>query len=603
MSIPNIVTQGIGNGTFSGSIADIVLRGFSIGEEVGELERQAFSGQGRMMYSQLADYYVLNPSTSFEKIFPIGSEQDLDALAINGVITITERVALVLENFELTTSNRFVLDGGNLAISTRGGPSALQYSGTDTFISGQGSFFTDTVGLVNTNFQATLLDLVGGNATFFFAPIIRWADLGSFTIGTFTMRFCPIVAWGSGFTLNRNGLINIFNSGAISSPPNGVLFNITNTVRENQVIEMFNIPGRMGSDAALVRLDPALLDTTRATIIGSTLATGKLFDDTGADGTFTAVADATVASTVISIVAASGDGSRFNFTPGPAMFVGQEVTIAGYVTNTGYNGTYRITGVGTGYFEVDSIPFGTDESGGSFTSDSVTLTSTAHGLSEGDAVKVDTDNADDYDGGSLIYDVQTNTFRINRTWNVTRTGTWSTKGLDQKDPKILAKINSNFTPSEYIGCCYVNGNTTSTSIPTNNTFEDIQFGPDTANSLIQCTNTERWKLLDPIIGEWEYIGLEPFDGSIVFDFTATSSGGAREFRFKWVESTDGGSTFADLPDPVEALVEIGSSASSTTKHIPLKAETGHIIKPQVTRNTGTSSVTVSYATHDIIQGG
>jgi len=59
---------------------------------------------------------------------------------------------------------------------------------------------------------------------------------------------------------------------------------------------------------------------------------------------------------------------------------------------------------------------------------------------------------------------------------------------------------------------------------------------------------------------------------------------------------DTGSGFVDLDDNVEALVNVGSGAQSVTKTFPLMVSKGDQIKPQITRNSGTSGVTTTYAT-------
>jgi len=52
----------------------------------------------------------------------------------------------------------------------------------------------------------------------------------------------------------------------------------------------------------------------------------------------------------------------------------------------------------------------------------------------------------------------------------------------------------------------------------------------------------------------------------------------------------------DLPDNVEVLVAVGSDAQSVTKTFPLKANPGDQFRPQITRNSGTSGITTTYAT-------
>ncbi|MEE9367034.1 MAG: hypothetical protein V3W44_10130 [Dehalococcoidales bacterium] len=54
--------------------------------------------------------------------------------------------------------------------------------------------------------------------------------------------------------------------------------------------------------------------------------------------------------------------------------------------------------------------------------------------------------------------------------------------------------------------------------------------------------------------------------------------------------------FGNLPDAVESLVAVGSDAQSVTKTFPLIVGTGVSIKPQITRNSGSSNITAIYAT-------
>jgi hypothetical protein len=73
-------------------------------------------------------------------------------------------------------------------------------------------------------------------------------------------------------------------------------------------------------------------------------------------------------TTSITSVTDSSGIARFNFTPGPTVFVGQTLTIKDFVTNTDYNGEIIIDTVGAGFFESNEIAFGTNEAVGSFES-------------------------------------------------------------------------------------------------------------------------------------------------------------------------------------------------------------------------------------------
>ncbi len=59
--------------------------------------------------------------------------------------------------------------------------------------------------------------------------------------------------------------------------------------------------------------------------------------------------------------------------------------------------------------------------------------------------------------------------------------------------------------------------------------------------------------------------------------------------------------FGDLPDPVEVVQSIGSDSANASKTFPLRAVKGEQIKPQVTRNSGTSGLTTQYSTVYVTQ--
>jgi len=169
----------------------------------------------------------------------------------------------------------------------------------------------------------------------------------------------------------------------------------------------------------------------------------------------------------------------------------------------------------------------------------------------------------------------------------------SAGGRDQEDSDILSKEIKNVEPSHYVAAAFVNANTTVNPTITNTVFTDMAFGTG-GSALVAGSTMERWSLVDEVKGIFEYEGKEPFHGSITFDFTVESSGGSQDFLYKW--EIDTGSGFGDLPDPVEALVNVGSNAQSFSKTFPLRAVIGDQIKPQITRSGGNSGITTTYAT-------
>lgn len=90
------------------------------------------------------------------------------------------------------------------------------------------------------------------------------------------------------------------------------------------------------------------------------------------DGPYTIVAGGAAITSVTDNLGVA----RFNFTPGPTLFVGQIVDISGFVTNTTYNTTGTITATASGYFEISSIAFTGNETG-TFAENAVVVTAEA----------------------------------------------------------------------------------------------------------------------------------------------------------------------------------------------------------------------------------
>lgn len=522
---------------------------------------------------------------------------DIDDLATAGVITITGSLTMTMKTSAVTSSTRFEFVGfGTLVIKgdTYGGISTYTYSGTGTFVSGPGSFFINSSLSLTSASTGTLMTITTGFVVLAAALVFNWDDLGTVTNALgLSIENTIIGGWGAPFIATNVAAINLDSAGSLAWPTGLNLVETSNPDQTMTSIAVGNLSGSVEATAAVIRIDPDLPESTSVVFLGNAQTGGALFDIAGGStGAFTAVADAAVASTTINSVTNSSFIARFNFTVGPTLFVGQEVVITGFVTNTAYNVTGVITTAGAGFFEISRIFFGSDETG-SFTSASVTITDATHGLSELQSFTLDTDDATDYDGGATIYNALTNTFQVNRTFTATQTGTWDTSGLDQSDRRVLAKTNPAIVDSVNIGCAFVNDNSTVVGAIVNNTFTDIVFGTG-GSALVECSNTERWKLIDELNGTFEYTGKEPFDGMIDYNFSVVSSGGAVEFRFKWQKDT--GSGFANLGDDVEALADVASVASSITKTQPLTANAGDKIKPLITRNSGTSGITIRYAT-------
>jgi len=139
-------------------------------------------------------------------------------------------------------------------------------------------------------------------------------------------------------------------------------------------------------------------------------------------GLFTIVADNSIVLQTINSVTDSGGIARFNHSLTDPV-VGQTVVISNFITNPDYNTTGRVTVVGTGFFELANIVFGSDETG-SFLSNGITITSTAHGIVDDREVVLKTVDATTYDGTFLIYRATANTFDVSFIFAGTAVGNW-----------------------------------------------------------------------------------------------------------------------------------------------------------------------------------
>lgn len=550
--------------------------------------KNAYNGASWLGTSQISAFTI--------EIF---QASDLDDIAVAGVITITVPTEIIIKSeADIVTATRFVVEAtGRLFIRST---MNIIYIGTGTWITvvdaspstlGSGGIVLDNF-IVIGNPAATLFDIDGAN--FIVATLVLFIGFGALgtanNCGDTSFSRCAFV--NSGSTLFFTNMINEVTIDfsvkvAIGAPSiNAPIFEFiacTNIVISKCGSELL-------AGESFLRVDPS--SDFQLIASENNIRNGPLFDVSGGStGTFASIDDETVSATTITSVTDSSGVARFNFTVGPTMQVFQEAVISGFVTNTAYNITGIITAAGIGFFEISSIDFGSDETG-SFRSDSVRIQSVGHGLGNGQTLVIDSDFTTDYDGEGTTYQAATNNFRLNRTFIATESGSWDTSGLDQSDPRMLAFNNPGFVDSKYLATAFVNDNTTANGAIVNNTFTDMVFGTG-GDALVAATTIERWKLIDELNGTFEYTGDEPFAGLITFDFTVTSSGGAVDFRFRW--EIDTGSGFGVLPDNVEALVNVGSDSASVTKTFPLAAVKGDQIKPQITRDSGTSGITTMYA--------
>jgi len=548
----------------------------------------------------------------------INSAGDFEALATAGVITQTNTSRTLKFKTTIATATRFSITGisGSIKITEEGDADIFAYANpaSPLFTVVGGDIVAEGIAFVNPifptpvtfmDFQGQFLGILTDRLTLDSAPVV------GFNLGTLKRQkgglLGPTLLIQNGTTfvnwtdsLNLDGVFaaiikqfGVFSTTGVSTNKPVIVIK-DSAHRPGQQFSIGDVGGNLLSGETLVRLDAGLPNDQKFLLKDSQIdAPSGLFDTSGATGNFTVVANNSIAATAITGVTDSGGIASFTHA-GTSPLLGSTVTISGFVSNPGYNQTGIVTARTATTFEVDVIVFGTNETVGSYLVNGVTITATAHGLTLGTGVTLDTTLSTMYDGGFLIYNIQTNSFDVAAIFDTTIAGTWSTKGLDQKDPRVLAFGNPGSADSKSIASAFVNNNSEPSPIAVNNTFNDIVFGT-AGDALIRGSNMERWKLIDAINGIFECISNEPHDGFITSDYTGiTNNASATEFRFKW--QIDRGSGFVDLPDPVEALVAIKSEDASISKTFPLFAVKGDQIKPQITRNAGAATITILYAT-------
>lgn len=383
----------------------------------------------------------------------------------------------------------------------------------------------------------------------------------------------------NGLTLRDMGSLRIqgtgFLSGASATGPSVIIEGGAAGIR---LIDNTYRTGNVAGSA--IRIDPAIPDDSNIEINGSIMdgASKLLFDTSGADGTFTVAEDAAISSTTISTVASGTavvGGNRASFLSAADVHVNQIVTLVDYSTNTDYNVTKRCVTSDLGVsFELEGVLFGTSESGGSVSGDATKLTDTGTSLVDGDTIMVDTDGAIDYDGGSYVFAKDTDDFQINREFTSTQTGSWSTRGRDQTDSRVIAFNNSGLANSRYVASLILASNAATSSFSSTP-------GPLTLTGLNQGSVMERFKLLDAETGEMIYTGNEPIDAFIGFQGVLIGQGAAQTYSIEYYKNT--GSGWVQLADTLPAMTaSIGNVVVGTyiSVGVPVSLVKGDRLRPQ-----------------------
>lgn len=577
LNIPTKFSMGFGEGELPAELANFFKLQFPTGRPPYFTDRlQADNGRNvTMSGSTVKDIYLMSD-------FPAPS---------GGVITLEANTTYILHE-TLVTSDRFVVPDDVTVnfVTVSFNIDALVYTGTGTFFTGLSigslNFFKTIISL--TDSSAIAFNIKGSAITLSQLALIESLVIGGSSVGTVEgLRFfensSAIVDAG------ELTLLNIRDSRMIASlmihtvdTSGGNFLRVNGT--NKSILKINDVSFQSFASESIFNIRPEIGDDSGVRIESSSFSDSLAAPyKSGSTGAITVFADAAISSTSITSVTDSSGVARFNFT-GPTVYAFQKVTISGFITNTAYNVTGIITATdGTTFFEISSIAFGTDEAVGAFVSDSVTVTSTAHGLSNGQGVLIL--NTLNYDGGSPIYNSLTNSFQINRAFVATETGDWDTGSLDQTERRVTSDSNLGIADSENIGSFTAQDNSTATVINTQDVFEDLNL-----NGLgMVLANNELWKIIDTTTLEMKYIGEPDFSGELIATIASVSIGGSNEFHFQ-VVINDVDVSGVISPD------ELGTTMNSTGLKVPVDVVTGDRVRIRVLNHDGISNITIRYLT-------
>ncbi len=567
---------------------------------LGIATEKAIIGTGNITTANITDLTTTNIPTlagQFASRAPVDTIEvfqasDLEDLATANVITVAVNTGVFMKA-NVSTATRFNVTSGAVLTFHRAEGGSYIYTDSGTLLTASnGNIIVIGTDLIATG-GGTLFNVEGSAANFvglaqFSTVGWNWGSISRISTSTAGPGFFPInltlIDWAAGITLTDIGAVTSSLVRLIPFAGSGdSFFKIEGLLSDN--VSIGGTAGDLAAGETLVRVDPGVSSDSTTFLSGNTI-NGTLFDTTGGStGTFTSVGNLSFGATSITSVSDSLSTpgvARFNFTPPPInLYVHQEVVVSGFVTNTAYNGTHIITATASGYFEVESIAFGTTE-GGSFLSNTVDLADVATTLVDGDTIVIDTDLSTDYDGSATVYNQQTNTFSVNRTYTSVLTGTWNTAGLDQTNPAVLANSNPGHAESHTFGFGMAHNYATPTTTA-DGTYAAIDVGTMTA------LNEERLKLIDAAACIWEVTSNEPID--IGMNATAwISKSGATEVDYRMALSVDGAiPTFAT--EPYERMQATNDATQVIMELFKSDLVKGQTVQPMFAGDGNTNAMT------------
>ncbi len=528
---------------------------------------------------------AINPSGTHD----ILTAAQLEALATGSVITVSADLVLNIKA-DISSDVVYVMQAGATLYINYSSGASYTYTGSSNQFSGSGgSLFIRGGRMTASGSSATLF-----NNTFttpFEAINIKEVLFFGYSggslsgRGSFVFEGCSFIDYRGSLTIEGHSSCKFLNVNGYSATvfPAVAVFEIKRGYG-GTAVNILNVGAWSLYNGSLVRIDPAIGDESKTIINDEVINLGDLFDTSGTTGTFTAVADASYGNITIDNVSDVGGNARFNYTV-PALYIGQEVVVSNFLTYTAYNKTGIVSAVSSGsWFELESTPYiGSENGTGEFGVNSVTLTDTATTLADGDSIYLDTTLSTAYDDGTYVYNKQTNSVQVNKTWSTTASGTWSKKGLDHDSCRINAHSNEGQADSVDIASCFSSGNTDTTTTSTS-AYLPLDLG---TVSLGQANS--RFKLLNTTTGEFVYTGSHTIGCTMHASVSALKSGTSRIYDFRFYKTSGTGAAF----DAVIASRDITSRVGSLTLTTSATLDPGDTFRVEVFAEENNNDITIT----------
>lgn len=257
---------------------------------------------------------------------------------------------------------------------------------------------------------------------------------------------------------------------------------------------------------------------------------GGLFFRVGTQGTITVFADNSSTGSITAFVDNGSGGTTVTSSSAHGLSDDRAVTISG---TPSYNGTFEISVASGSVYDIP-VAFVADDATGTWNFNSVTVTSAAHGLSNGDVVQID--KSTNYNVGREIFGVLTNSYDIdNIDFNGDdAAGEWDSGSLKQDDGRMTVISNGDQPNTAQLYNVFVS-TTELITITDAEQFEPI---------ISWIKNSDRQFTLNP---PGESVGGVRYDGKAItarVDFTVTGkmvSGGTKDISLAIFKKPDGGS--------------------------------------------------------------